>query len=136
MERLCTEQRTIIVQFHFESRHSIIQTLRSYRNVSCSKCTRNAPTIYRLVWRFRQQGSVCDLPCTGRPRAVRNDVNIVRVQANIEENPETSTGRRSRQLMSRRSLQRILPNLCLYPLLRTFFCSSLARTCWVQRKKF
>ena len=43
-------------------------------------------------------------------------MNIARVQASVEENPETSTGRRSQQLvMSRRSLQRILHNLHLYP---------------------
>ena len=32
MERLSTEQRTKVVQFYFESQHSIIQTQRSYRN--------------------------------------------------------------------------------------------------------
>jgi len=69
-----------------------------------------------LVQIFRRQGAVCDLSHAGKPRAVRNDVNIAQVQASIEENPETSTGRRSEQLvMSRRPLQRILHNLHLYP---------------------
>ena len=32
LERLSTEQRTKVVQFYFESQHSIIQTKRSYRH--------------------------------------------------------------------------------------------------------
>ena len=68
-------------------------------------------TLNRSVQRFRQQGAVRNLP-----RAVQNDVNTARVQASIEENPETSAGRRSQQLvMSRQSLQGILHNLHLYP---------------------
>lgn len=116
MERLSTEQRTKVVQFYFESQHSIIQTQRSYRNFFHVRNAPSAPTIYRLVQRFGQQGAVCDLPRAGRPRAVRNEVSIARVQASIEENPETSTRRRSQQLgMSRRSLQRILHMLHLFP---------------------
>ena len=57
-----------------------------------------------------------DLPGAGGPCAVRNYMNIARVQANIEENPETSTWRRYQQLlMCRLSLKRILHNLHLYP---------------------
>ena len=115
MERLTTKQRTKVVQFYFESQHPIIQTQWSYRYFFHVRSATSAPTIYRLVQRFRQQGAVCDLPRAGRPRAVRNGVNIARVQARIGENPETSSGRRSQQLvMSRRSLQRILHNLHLY----------------------
>ena len=116
MERLSTERRIKVVQFCFESQHSIFQTRRSYRYFFH---VRNAPsslTIYRLVQRFWQRGAVCDLPRAGRPRAVRNDVNIARVQASIEKNPKTCTRRRYQQLvMSRRSLQRILHNLHIYP---------------------
>ena len=76
MERFSREQRTKVVQFYFESLHSIVQTSRSYRNFFHVRNAPSAPTIYRLVQRFRQQGTVCDLPRAGRPRAVRNDVNI------------------------------------------------------------
>ena len=65
--------------------------------------------------RFRQQEADCDLPRAGSPRAVRNDMNIGRVQASIKENPETCSRRSSQQLvMSRWSLQWILHNLHLY----------------------
>ena len=106
---------TIVVPSYFESQHSIIQTERSYRNVFHVRNAPSAPTIYGLVQRFRRQGTVCDLPRAGIHRAIQNDGNIARVQASIEENSETSTRRRSQQLvMSRRSLQRILHNLHLY----------------------
>ncbi|KOC58979.1 hypothetical protein WH47_10772 [Habropoda laboriosa] len=51
-----------------------------------------------LVQRFQQQGGVCDLPRSGRPHSVRNDANNQRVEESIEENPETSTRRRSAEL--------------------------------------
>jgi len=76
MERLSTVQRTKVFQFYFESQHSIIQTQRSYWHFFQVRNARNASTIYRLVQRFRQQWPVCDFPRAGRPRAVRNDVNI------------------------------------------------------------
>ena len=83
-ERLGTEQRTKVVQFYFESRHSSIQTQRSHRNFFHVRNAPSASTIYRLVQRFRRQGAVCDLQRARIPRAVRNGVNVARVQASIE----------------------------------------------------
>ena len=82
-EKLGTEQRTKVVQFYFESQHSIVQTQRSYRNFFHIRNAPSAPTIYRSVQRIRQQGAVCDFPRAGRPRAVRNDVNIARERASV-----------------------------------------------------
>ena len=45
MERLSTERRTKVVQFYFESQHSIIQTQRSYRNFFHIQNAPSAPTI-------------------------------------------------------------------------------------------
>ena len=72
MERLSTEQRTKVIQYYFESQHSIIQAQRSYRNFFHVLNAPSAPTIYQLVQHFRQQGAVCDLPHAIRPHAVRN----------------------------------------------------------------
>ena len=117
MERLGTEQRTKVVQFYFESQHTIIKTQRSHRNFFRVRNAPSVPTIYRLVRRFRQQGAVSDLLRAERPREVRNDVNIARVKASIEENSKTSNRRRSQQLvMSWRFLQRILHNFGLLPI--------------------
>ena len=80
-ERLCTERRTKVVQFYFESRHysdtKIVSKFLHVRNAH------GAVTIYRSVRRFRQRSAVCDLPCVGRPRAVQNDVNIARARASV-----------------------------------------------------
>lgn len=89
-------------------------SIRLFRHKDHIFHVRNAPsspTIYRLVQRFLQQGTVCDLPRAGRPRAVRNDVNIARVQASIEENPETSTRRRSQQLARGREQNFLRPEV-------------------------
>ena len=73
-------------------------------------------TIDRLVKRFRQQGSVSDLPRTGRQRSVCTAKNVALVEDSIAENPDTSTRRRATQIgLSRRSLQRILRELHLFP---------------------
>lgn len=98
-----------MVEFYFSNGHSILLTQRTYQNYFN---TRNAPSqtaINRLIARFRQQGGVSDLPRSGRPRIVQNQVNIDRVRDSVEEYPETSTRRRSGQLgISRTSLRRIL----------------------------
>ena len=50
-----------------------------------------------------------DLPRSGRSRLAQNQVNIDRVRDSVEEDPETSTRRRSGLLdMSRTSLRLIL----------------------------
>ena len=65
--------------------------------------------IRRLIGRFQKQGPVSDFPRSGRPRTIRTEENIERVQVGIQEEPGTSTRRRSGQLgVSRTSLRRIL----------------------------
>ena len=56
MVTLSTEQRAKVVQFYFESQHSISQTQRSYRNFFYVRNALSATTIYRSIQRFRQQG--------------------------------------------------------------------------------
>ena len=63
MEKLGTEQRTKVVQFCFESQHSIIQTQRSCRNFFHIRNAPSVPTIYRFVHRFQQQGAVFVIFC-------------------------------------------------------------------------
>ena len=67
MEKFNTEQRTKIIEFYFENQHSIILTQRAYRRHYNVRQAPNQTTINRLVKRFRQHGSVSDLPRTGRP---------------------------------------------------------------------
>ena len=66
--------------------------------------------------RFRQQGSVSDLPHTGRQVSVRKAENVALVEDSIAENPDTSIQRRATQIrMSRRSLPKLLRELHLFP---------------------
>ena len=51
-----------------------------------------------MVARFRKQGSVCDLPKSGRPRKARSDENRQRVAESMAEDPSTSVRRRSSQI--------------------------------------
>lgn len=67
--------------------------------------------IRKPMARFQENGSVINLPPTGRSCLVRSEGNIERVRATVEEEHETSTRRHWRQLgMSRTSLRRILNN--------------------------
>jgi transposase len=50
------------------------------------------------VQRFDETGSLMKFPHTGRPRSAREEENIERVRTSIEEDPQTSTRRRSREL--------------------------------------
>ena len=61
-----------------------------------------------LVMRFQKQGSANDRSRRGRGRSVLTPENTEDVRRSIEENPTTSTRRRSQELaISRNSLQRI-----------------------------
>ena len=62
MEKFSTEQGTRIIELYFENRRSIILTQRAYRRHYNVRQAPNQITIDRLVKRFRQQGSVNDLP--------------------------------------------------------------------------
>ena len=62
-----------------------------------------------MAAQFREQGSVCDLPKSGRPRTARSDENHQRVAESVAEDPSTSVRRRSSQIgVSQSSLQRML----------------------------
>nr|CAH7712904.1 unnamed protein product [Callosobruchus chinensis] len=72
-------------------------------------------TIRKLITRFRPHGSVGDLPRAGRPRSSGTEENIEHVEASIEDDAETSIGRRRTQLgLSRSSLHRILKHLRMF----------------------
>ena len=75
MSRFTIEQRIFIVESYFRLNESISETQREFRR---NFNTRNPPTpnaIKALVARFHEQGSVCDLPKSGRPRTARTHDN-------------------------------------------------------------
>ena len=109
MSRYTTEERIFIVESYFRLNESISETQREFRR---NFNTRNSPTpnaIKAMVARFHEQGSVCDLPKSGRPRTARSDENRQRLAESVAEDPSTSVRRRSSQIgVSRSSLHRML----------------------------
>jgi len=104
---LTLPQRTKLIELFFAEK-SIVRTQRAFCRIYS---VRNAPaksTIIRLVEKFRDEGSVCDKPRTGRPNGRTPEV-IDRVRDSVLISPKTSTRRRSQQLDVRRTtLTRVL----------------------------
>ena len=118
MEKVSIVQHTQIAKFCYQNQGSIIQTQRTYRrdfNVrDAPTCSKNA--IKGMVKKFEDQGAVSDLPRSRRPKAVCMDANKERIRENVEQNPTTSTRKRSLQLgISRTSLKRVMKSLDFYP---------------------
>lgn len=109
-------QRTRVVKLFYENNGSIILTQRAYRQQFNVRDGPSPNSIRNIMRRFENQGSVGDLPKTGRPKNVTTNENRERVRESVRENPETSTRRRSTQLgIPRSSLRNILHGLKLFP---------------------
>ncbi|VEN59429.1 unnamed protein product [Callosobruchus maculatus] len=115
MQKFTVEERVAIVELYFEHHRSTVETQRAFRRRFNVRNALSAMTIRNLIVRFRQQGSVADLPRAGRPRSARTEENIEHVEVSIEDNEETSVRRRCTQLgLSRSSLHRILKHLRMF----------------------
>ena len=95
--------------------------------------------VLRLVKKFRDTRSVHDLGRPGRPQGIRIEdaVELHVVQSSVEEDPQTSTRRRSSDmLIAKSSLHRILKTDLVFSLTRFKWCMLfsrwwLATTIWV-----
>ena len=115
MSKYSTKERTLIVQWYFESHGSNSETQRCYRR---HFNTRDAPSVNAVKGirsRFQRQGAVCDLPRSGRSRTARNDENREELERSLEENPFVSTRRCQHMGISRSSLQRMLHEMNMFP---------------------
>ena len=90
-----TEERTLIVQWHFELHGSNSETQRCYRRHFNTRDAPSVNAIKGIISHFQRQGAVCDLPRSGRPHTARNDENREELERSLEENPSVSTRRRS-----------------------------------------
>ena len=116
MEKYSNQQRIQVVKFFYQNQGPIIQTQRAYYRHVQVKDVSSESAIKNLIRRFEKQGTVADLPRSGRPRNVRSDETREQVRESVNESPCTSIRRRSRQLrISRTPLQRILISLRLCP---------------------
>ena len=98
MSHYTTEEQIFIIESYFRLNESITETQKKFRQ---NFNTRNSPTpnaIKAMVARFCKQGSVCDLPKSGRPHMARSDENRQRVAESMAEDPSTSVRRRSSQI--------------------------------------
>ena len=112
MEKFGTVQHTQIVKFCYQNQGSIIQTQRAYRRHFNVRDAPSKNAIKGMIKRFEDQGAVSDLPRSGRPKAVCMDENKERICENVENNPTTSTRKRSLELgISRTSLRRVMKSL-------------------------
>ena len=90
-------------------------TQRAYHQHYNVRQAPNQSTIDCLVKWFRQQGSVSDLPQTGRQCSIHTAENIALIEDSITVNPDTLTRRWATQIgMSRKTLQRILRELHMF----------------------
>ena len=115
---LTLQQRIKIVELFFSER-SVAKTQRAFCAIYSvrSDCAPARSTILRLVKKFRNEGSVCDKPHSGRPKIARSQKVIETVRDSVLNSPKTSTRRHSQQLdISVTTLRRVLKaDLKLFP---------------------
>jgi len=117
MEKYTPQQRAKVVEFFSAKKHSIVETQRAYRSHFNTVHCPSRSAISRIIQRFRSQGSVTDLPRSGRPRTIQNVATIDLVKSSVAENATVSTRQRASQLgLSRTSLRRLMKDdLHLFP---------------------
>lgn len=114
--RLSKVERIFIVKtYYLEKRKiKIVQTKfhRQFPNIAIPAKF----AVQQIIRKFDTTGSVMDAPRSGRPKNVTTQENLELVALDVVADPKQSTRRRSSQLaISRRSLQRMLHQLKLYP---------------------
>ena len=112
-----TLERGQIVELYIKNNQSIVKTQREF----CAKFkSRSAPaknTIKKIYEKFTSTGYLGNSKKPNKPKPKRSHENIERVRRSIEENPTTSSRRRSAQLnIAHTTLRRIIRNdLGIYP---------------------
>ena len=117
MTKYSKEQRARIVESYFTHDGSLVAVQRDFMATFNQRTRPSKHCIIAIISKFRESGSTADKERSGRPRTVRNACVTQRVSNSIQQDPRTSTRKRSSQLgISRRSVQRILTkDLKLYP---------------------
>lgn len=116
MRRYSTEERTLIVQWYFESHGSISETHLSYRQHFSTRVVASKNMIREIVNLFQEWGAVCVLPRSGRPRTARTVDKQRELERNLTEHPSVSTRKRSQlKGVSGSSLQRMLHEMDMFP---------------------
>ncbi|XP_050301230.1 uncharacterized protein LOC126739527 [Anthonomus grandis grandis] len=117
MEQYTTEQRVKIIQAYYENGRSRKNTFRGLREFFGAQNRPCEKTIWNLVQKFEQTGSVANIKTPRHARRGRSEHNIAIVAESVNENPRTSIRHRSQQLdLTYSTTQRILTkDLQLHP---------------------
>ncbi|KAG2470428.1 HDA11 deacetylase, partial [Polypterus senegalus] len=106
-QRLTREERTEIVLMSGERSNRVIAADFSARHPTSPPISH--ATVSKLLAKFRETGSVLDLPKCGRMKTVTNEETSVAVLASFSKSPQRSTHRMSLESgISRTFLRRIL----------------------------
>ena len=95
-----TSTRVELVELYYENGRSVTQCLRAFRKAHGRYAAPSETTVRALVKKFKETGSVHDVPRSGRPRTARTEENVNAVAADVAANPTTSTRHRAQQLSS------------------------------------
>lgn len=116
MRRLSKQERIFIIKTYYQQQRKIkvVQTMFHRQFPDIQEPAKFA--IQQLVRKFETTGSVLDAPRSGRPKSATTPENCELVALDVFHRPMQSTRQRSLELsISRRSLQRLLHELKLYP---------------------
>ncbi|KAJ8979493.1 hypothetical protein NQ317_000369 [Molorchus minor] len=98
MNRYTIEQRLEIIRIYYQNACSVRRTYRALREIYGQ---RNRPTersIYRLVEKFGQTGSLANKSTHVHRRGAQPEVNIAAVRQSVRDDPNLSIPRRSQEL--------------------------------------
>ncbi|KAJ8975592.1 hypothetical protein NQ317_018807 [Molorchus minor] len=98
MNRYTIEQHLEIIRIYYQSACSVCRTYRALREIFGQ---RNRPTersIYRLVEKFGQTGSLVNKSTHVHRRGAQSEVNIAAVSQSVRDDPNPSIPRRSQEL--------------------------------------
>ena len=113
---LIKEQRIFLLKQWWLSGKSLHTVNVAFRDVFPNSEIPARQTIYRLVKKFEETGSVKDAPRSDRLTSVTAEENVQLVSQNFLLNPQTSQRYAARELeISRSTLQRIMKDLNLKP---------------------
>ncbi|XP_037951234.1 uncharacterized protein LOC119681984 [Teleopsis dalmanni] len=109
--RFTLQQRLLILKTFYESKLSMVKTLRALKSSDLFAKT-SVPSINairQLVKKFEQTGQLSDMPRSGRSRSARTQENINKVRESLHNKPDISVRCRALELgMNRTTMCTIL----------------------------
>ncbi|VVC30089.1 Protein of unknown function DUF4817,Homeobox domain-like,Winged helix-turn-helix DNA-binding domain [Cinara cedri] len=110
--KLSLIERILLIKLWYRNEGSFKDVIEEFAVESPGSSAPNRTTIWRLVKRFEEFGTVADKPRSGRPKTSMTEENLQLVSQTFVENSNQSTKRFSLQLnIPRTSLRRMMKSL-------------------------